>query len=73
MAVTQRLQDATGIIASDELGDSLFLVGEGVPTDGAGFAKGCIYVRSDGTDKDTTLYVNLGTASSSTFTSLEIV
>ena len=73
MAVTQRLQDASGIIATDEIGDTVFLVGDGVPTDGLGFAPGCIYLRSDGSGTTNLLYVNTAArAAASTFASLTI-
>ena len=72
MAVTQRLQDASGVIATDELGDQLIAIGSGSPVAGAGYAKGCIYINSAGDAANTHIYVNLGTADSSTFTALTI-
>ena len=73
MAVTQRLQDASGVIASDDNGDTIFLVGDGVPVNGKGFASGCIYLRSDGSGTTNLLYVNTAArGAASTFTSLTI-
>ena len=73
MAVTQRLQDASGIIAADEIGDTVFLVGDGAPTDGRGFAPGCIYRRSAGSGTTDLLYVNTAVrGEASTFASLTI-
>ena len=49
------------------------LVKSGVPGSGdTGFGKGALGVNTAGSDKDTTWYVNLGTAGSPTWTSLEI-
>jgi len=73
MAVTQRLQDASGIIAADEIGDTVFLVGDGAPTNGLGFAPGCIYLDSGGSGLTNLLYVNTAArGAASTFTSLTI-
>lgn len=53
MAVTQRLQDATGVVATDELGNAIIVVIDSAtePT-GSGYAKGCLLINtSDGTLK----------------------
>ncbi len=54
--------------------DGPFLVvGSGAPSNSVNFAgKGGLYIQTDGTDKDTTWYVNIGTFASPTWTSLEI-
>ena len=42
--------------------------GATVPTNAtAGYAKGCIFFKSDGTTLDNTLYLNIGSASSCNF------
>jgi hypothetical protein len=42
--------------------------GETVPTDGAeGYASACIFQKQGGTDRDTVLYVNVGTKASCNF------
>ena len=47
--------------------DVMWAKGAVVPTDGdAGYAKGCIFIHTDG-GEDTTLYVNEGTAASADF------
>lgn len=48
MAVTQRLQDASGVVATDELGDILICVHagpSGLAEDLAGYAVGCIAIN----------------------------
>lgn len=56
MAVTQRLQDASGVVATDELGNAIIVVIDSAtePT-GSGFAKGCLLINtSDGKLKKNT-------------------
>jgi hypothetical protein len=39
-----------------------------IPADGSvGYAKGCIWIVTDGTTLDNTLYLNIGTAASANF------
>lgn len=46
----------------------IYARGATVPTDAAkGYAKGCIFVKTDGTTLDNTLYLNIGTAASCNF------
>ena len=47
--------------------DKLYAMGETVPTDNSvGYAKGCIFIQTDGGDT-TTFYINVGTALLSNF------
>jgi len=42
--------------------------GATVPSDGAtGYAKGCLFIKFDGTDHTNTLYCNIGSAASANF------
>lgn len=59
---------ADGIWMRDSNGDVMFLYGDGEPTaTESGYALGCIYQRSDGAE-DTTIYMNTGSATSTTWT-----
>jgi len=81
MAVTQRLQDATGVIATDELGNIQIAIvdcgvdGNSHPADGdAGYAKGCILFNpgADADDIDAHIIVNTGTPEDASFLNLNI-
>lgn len=49
MAVTQRLQDATGVIATDSLGNAIIAITEdGVTPTGSGYSKGCLLIDQSG-------------------------
>jgi len=59
MSQRHAVQDATGVVASDENGDSLIIVSEGEPSSVEGYAKGSLaidvkngklYVLDSGTD-----------------------
>ena len=61
MAVTQRLQDASGVIASDEIGNILIAAGKTAdkPAEGSsGYSPGCIFIDTQ-TGK---VYVNVDVA-----------
>jgi len=46
----------------------VYVRGDTVPTDGdKNYAKGCIFVKTDGTTLDDILYLNIGTAASCNF------
>ena len=72
MAVTQRLQDASGVIATDELGDILICVHAGpsnLADDLAGYAIGCIAINQ----ADGVIQVNSDTSASATTAKWEVV
>ena len=59
MSQRHAVQDATGIVAADENGDSLIIVSDGAPSSVEGYAKGALaidvtsgvlYVLNAGTD-----------------------
>ncbi len=61
------LQDGTGVVAEVPGKGIIQAYGDTVPADGAdGYAPGCIWHHTDGTD-DTALYVNEGTNTSADF------
>ena len=81
MSGRHKLHDATGVIASDEAGNKLFVVedlggaGASFPVDGTvGYAKGCIIINSgaDDDDDDAHIYINLGSATDSNFDGLKV-
>ena len=78
MAVTQRLQDASGVIATDELGDILLAVVSSDPSTGsgeltgAGYAKGCILINSGASAHGDLLSANIGTADVANFTIITV-
>lgn len=56
------------VIAGENTNGLVFTRGDTVPTDAtAGYAKGCIFVNTDGTDHSDLLYTNIGTAASCNF------
>lgn len=71
-AGTAEIKDGDHIGHPDR-GGKIFEYGATVPTDGAtGYAKGCIFIHSDGSTTTTILYVNIGTSSSCNFNAVTI-
>jgi hypothetical protein len=64
------IHDATGVIAQAPGVGTLLAFGTTVPSDGAaGFAKGCIFAKTDGST-NAILYVNAGSITSADFNAL---
>lgn len=58
---------ADGIISIPGKG-IILAAGDSVPADGvAGYSPGCIFIKTDGTTLDNTLYTNIGTEASANF------
>lgn len=73
MGTTGALHSATETIVGSD-GIVLMQWGEGTLTDSqAGWRKGALYIKTDATDQKDTIYVNTGTATSSTWTVLDTV
>ena len=75
MAVTQRLQDASGVIATDELGNTQLAIVSSTPAAevGAGYAKGCILINSGSTGVGDLLFANIGTDLLANFNVITVV
>ena len=75
MAVTQRLQDASGVIATDELGNTQLAIVSSTPAAeaGAGYAKGCILINSGASAHGDLLFANIGTALEANFNVITVV
>ena len=55
------------------LSGHMFAWGSSVPADGAtGYAKGCIFINTGGSDQSDTLYCNIGTGSSANFNAVTV-
>lgn len=55
-------------ILEDANGDAVIAIGAAVPTDNdEGFAKGCLFIQTDGTDQTDTLHCNIGDADDCNF------
>jgi len=71
MARTQVLQDATGVLLADEVGNAVLVIGlaANLPADGAkGFAGGCLFIATDGgRNLAQAHFINIGTSSSADF------
>lgn len=66
----QQFADPRGILIKNMAGNGVLAVGSGAPTDSvAGYSIGCYYVRTDG-GASTAAYVNVGSATSSTWKKL---
>lgn len=65
---------ATGVTTLISDGTNALLAkGATVPSDAAaGYAKGCVFIKTDGTDHTNTLYANIGTAASANFNAMTI-
>ena len=79
MSATHKVQDATGVIATDGSGNKLIVIEDitssGVPIGGTvGYAKGCMIFNSGATDDSTNthIYVNLGSATNSSIVALTV-
>ena len=81
MSATHKVQDATGVIATDGAGNKLIVIedlgsaGADAPTDGtAGYAKGCLIFNSGAADDDIDahIYINLGSATDSNIDKLTV-
>lgn len=69
-AETINSQTITGLLANS-VGDLLFATGTVTVTDGGtGFAKGCLYIKTDVSTGTTGLYCNKGTNTSCQFTAV---
>ena len=81
MSSRHNLQDGTGVIATDGVGNKLIVVedlgsaGGDAPADGtAGYAKACLIFNSGAADDDIDahIYINLGSATASNIDKLTV-
>jgi len=81
MSSRHNLQDGTGVIATDGVGNKLIVVedlgsaGGDAPADGtAGYAKACLIFNSGAADDDIDahIYINLGSATDSNIDKLTV-
>jgi len=81
MSSRHNLQDGTGVIATDGVGNKLIVVedlgsaGADAPADGtAGYAKACLIFNSGAADDDIDahIYINLGSATDSNIDKLTV-
>ena len=72
MSACHRVQDASGVVARDQIGNVLIVCGNTVPTDGtAGYATGCLFIKLNG-GAGTSMYANEGTSASSDFDAISV-
>jgi len=81
MSSRHNLQDGTGVIATDGVGNKLIVIedlgsaGGDAPADGtAGYAKACLIFNSGAADDDIDahIYINLGSATDSNIDKLTV-
>jgi hypothetical protein len=68
MSHAVNIHDGLGQIAKDPNQGILIAYGTTVPTDATvGYAPGCLFIKTDGTTLDNTLFINVGTKASCNF------
>lgn len=64
---------ATEVFIRDTAGNAVLARGATVPADAAaGYAKGCHFIQTDGTNHTNTLYANIGNATTANFNAVTI-
>ena len=67
MSQRHAVQDATGVIATNDGGDIIIACGTSTPGDGAaGYSNGCIYIKTDQGDHQG-VFANIGSNTSANF------
>lgn len=71
--MANKLKGLYGKSVTDQNGKIVLDFGATVPSDGgAGYAPGCLFIQTDGTDEATVWYANVGTASSCNFDAVDL-